>query len=272
MIKRIEHYWKGLSAPRTQISAVPPEAYGERFVNFITGITMTKEEAQRRETLESHRVGDRVSVQAGSVENLGQAASPMSPPERDSPGVEKTMRKAQKQTDKATPPEKGRDQTEEEKPGRTVRTAEDSRASMTLPVVSESGESGEEISDQKRALGPPDETVEESETTEPHSSSAPTTSSIPGLRKVSPSTVATATEMEEEEEDTSLSSPQTRAVDFEAESEDDGYHSKRDSNIDTAPVRAKPPRIASDLIQPHTPLEENMFKSLDHTRNSGRGP
>lgn len=47
IIKKIEHFWKGLSSDRTQISALPPDQYGDRFYNFVEGITMSHEEAQR---------------------------------------------------------------------------------------------------------------------------------------------------------------------------------------------------------------------------------
>ncbi|KAL2019936.1 hypothetical protein VTK56DRAFT_9028 [Thermocarpiscus australiensis] len=47
MIKKIEHFWKGLSSDRSQISALPPYEYGERFINFISGVTMSQEEAAR---------------------------------------------------------------------------------------------------------------------------------------------------------------------------------------------------------------------------------
>ncbi|EXJ57239.1 1-phosphatidylinositol-4-phosphate 5-kinase [Cladophialophora yegresii CBS 114405] len=257
MVKRIEHYWKGMSAPRTQISAIPPQAYGERFINFITGITMTQEEAQRRATQESRRTGEQLAVQSPSAENLGRPSDATSPIGQ-SPAVEKTMIKAQKQMDKATSSEKGRGQSEEEKLDRTLKTAEDSRTAMTLPVVSESNESQESSRNQKRALSPPDETEEErQERTPSQSPSAPTA----GLRKVSPSTVATGTDMVGD--DTSVSSPQTQTVDFEPESrsdDDDGYSRRKDFDE----LSKKPPRIASDLIQPHSPLEDSMFKSLDH--------
>ncbi|RDW86134.1 1-phosphatidylinositol-4-phosphate 5-kinase [Aspergillus mulundensis] len=50
-VKRVEHFFKGLTHDRTQISPIPPEGYGDRFVNFIRRITMSEEEAQRiRET------------------------------------------------------------------------------------------------------------------------------------------------------------------------------------------------------------------------------
>jgi hypothetical protein len=239
MIKRIEHYWKGLSAPRTQISAIPPQNYGDRFVDFITGITMTQEEAERRGTGETNRVGERVHVQSGSAENL---SSPV-----DRPSVERTMRKAQIQTDKATSSEKGRSQSEEEKPDRILKTTEDNRASMTLPVVSEVGESGE--MSEKRALSPPREIEEDNY--------IPTKSSTPGLRKVSPSTVATGTDVDEDE-----SSPPTDAVDF-ADDLDDAEDADSHTEPDVVDeVRPKPPRIASDLIQPTSPLEASVFKSL----------
>jgi 1-phosphatidylinositol-4-phosphate 5-kinase len=47
IIKKIEHFWKGLSSDRSQISALPPYEYGERFINFISGVTMSQEEAIR---------------------------------------------------------------------------------------------------------------------------------------------------------------------------------------------------------------------------------
>ncbi|KAF1352297.1 hypothetical protein BDV97DRAFT_293346, partial [Delphinella strobiligena] len=45
-IKRFEHFWKGMSAPEAQISAIPPERYGDRFIKFISGITKTRERAE----------------------------------------------------------------------------------------------------------------------------------------------------------------------------------------------------------------------------------
>ncbi|KAF5573798.1 polyketide synthase [Fusarium pseudoanthophilum] len=43
--KKIEHFWKGLWHDRTQISAIPPQEYGERFLRFMEGITIVPEEA-----------------------------------------------------------------------------------------------------------------------------------------------------------------------------------------------------------------------------------
>jgi len=38
MIKRAEHFWKGLSSNKDEISAVPPDAYGDRFFRFVSKI------------------------------------------------------------------------------------------------------------------------------------------------------------------------------------------------------------------------------------------
>ena len=46
-VKRAEHFWKGMSNDTSQISPIPPEAYGDRFVKFISSLTMTKEEQER---------------------------------------------------------------------------------------------------------------------------------------------------------------------------------------------------------------------------------
>lgn len=45
MIKKIEHFWKGLSSDRSQISALPPQQYGDRFFNFVSGVTKSPEAA-----------------------------------------------------------------------------------------------------------------------------------------------------------------------------------------------------------------------------------
>ncbi|BCS22950.1 1-phosphatidylinositol-4-phosphate 5-kinase [Aspergillus puulaauensis] len=52
-IKRIENFFKSLANDRTQISPIPPEGYGDRFVNFIRKITMSKEEAERNQESEA---------------------------------------------------------------------------------------------------------------------------------------------------------------------------------------------------------------------------
>lgn len=76
MVKKIENFFKGLSHDRAQISPIPPENYGDRFIAFIKGITMSKEEAERRrEAKTSGRPsGERRGSQASSVERTMQNA------------------------------------------------------------------------------------------------------------------------------------------------------------------------------------------------------
>ncbi|KAJ5624621.1 hypothetical protein N7510_000930 [Penicillium lagena] len=76
MFKKIENFFKGLSHDRAQISPIPPESYGDRFIAFIKGITMSKEEAERRrESKASGRPsGERRGSRSSSVERTMQNA------------------------------------------------------------------------------------------------------------------------------------------------------------------------------------------------------
>ncbi|EFX03358.1 hypothetical protein CMQ_5408 [Grosmannia clavigera kw1407] len=47
MVKKIEHFWKGLSQDRNKISALPPQHYGDRFLKFVSGVTMSPEDAAK---------------------------------------------------------------------------------------------------------------------------------------------------------------------------------------------------------------------------------
>lgn len=152
-MKRLEHLWKGLSHDRTQISPIPPEAYGSRFVKFMIGITMTKEEAERKaEEVGGHssneaeagvraqRRGDTILTHDGTRSSRDSAeATPRNP------DVDRTMQKAHKQADKS---EKRRE-SKDEPPDRTLGTVRSPSAEMThgnhgatLPIVEEAGEAG----------------------------------------------------------------------------------------------------------------------------------
>jgi 1-phosphatidylinositol-4-phosphate 5-kinase len=50
-MKRLEHFFKGLSQVESQISAIPPDRYAERFIHFISGTTMSKELLERRQSV-----------------------------------------------------------------------------------------------------------------------------------------------------------------------------------------------------------------------------
>lgn len=49
----MEHFFKGMANEESQISAIPPQRYGDRFIKFISAVTKTKEAAER-EKAEEH--------------------------------------------------------------------------------------------------------------------------------------------------------------------------------------------------------------------------
>ncbi|KAJ5692152.1 hypothetical protein N7462_001575 [Penicillium macrosclerotiorum] len=118
MVKKIENFFKGLSNDRTQISPIPPESYGDRFINFVKGITMSKEEAERRRE-------SKASVRPSNEKRRSRSSS-----------VERTMQAAEKEAAKdvsVTHP-------------RTLATVWDPAdaggpgPTSTLPIVDEAGE------------------------------------------------------------------------------------------------------------------------------------
>lgn len=145
MIKKIEHFWKGLSSDSTQISALPPEEYGDRFLKFMSGITMSPEEVARDQN-------DRVAAMVATTLQTNEKHTippmptylPPAPPGMRSPTspepnptVEKALRKAtKKEIDVAK---------EEQVPERKITTSIAASAGRTnsytvLPVVEESAE------------------------------------------------------------------------------------------------------------------------------------
>lgn len=129
-VKRAEHFWKGMSSDSSQISPIPPEGYGDRFVKFISGITMTKEDQERQD--QSGNLLD------GSIEHHRRSSLRTS---RHS--TEKIIEKAEKQAHKT----EKQGAIEDPKRDRTlsaVRSPSVERASgaggATLPVVEEDGE------------------------------------------------------------------------------------------------------------------------------------
>lgn len=148
MIKKIEHFWKGLSHDRTQISALPPDQYGDRFYNFVEGITMSAEEAQRdaiqreQEAMEARQSGEARSGRGKhSVPPMPTHLPPVPPgsPERQGPKdtINMATREAQKRPsgDIANHPERTL---------KTISVVSENRNSQQeriLPVVEEMGES-----------------------------------------------------------------------------------------------------------------------------------
>ncbi|EDU45863.1 phosphatidylinositol-4-phosphate 5-kinase 1 (PtdIns(4)P-5-kinase 1) [Pyrenophora tritici-repentis Pt-1C-BFP] len=119
-IKRMEHFIKGIANTESQISAIPPERYGDRFIKFISAVTKTREAAEREKREEATNNLNHLSLD----------------------GVDNVIQKAEHQADRS----RKQGHTEENVPNlhmRAVRSpsAERGEIGTTLPVVEEAGES-----------------------------------------------------------------------------------------------------------------------------------
>ncbi|KAK4447746.1 hypothetical protein QBC34DRAFT_123556 [Podospora aff. communis PSN243] len=168
IIKKLENFWKGLSGDRSQISALPPQEYGDRFLNFISGITMSQEEAVREAqerdatmaaTAAAEEEHQRALQRGGSTDRHSPSAippipnyQPPAPPSALSPGhtspeAEATVLRAEKEAQRSDP-----HVSESDVPDRTLRTTTTSgkhthgsvttpgAGSTVLPIVEEAAE------------------------------------------------------------------------------------------------------------------------------------
>ncbi|KAI4798312.1 SAICAR synthase-like protein, partial [Aureobasidium sp. EXF-8846] len=106
MVKRLEHFWKGLSSPESQISAIPPERYGDRFIRFISGVTKTRERAEAEKEQQCLHGSERLNLAIHNIE--GTINDPelsgvniLRSPDQNPAGTDKVMRKAEKQAEKS---------------------------------------------------------------------------------------------------------------------------------------------------------------------------
>ncbi|KAM0466147.1 hypothetical protein ACHAPV_001100 [Trichoderma viride] len=137
MIKKIEHFWKGLSNDKSKISALPPDQYGDRFYHFIQGTTMSAEEAKR----ERARRDQELALQAQKQERSRQSAIPPMPmhdPPAPPVGVQPNGRASLKGAPEGQIPERIL------KTSATAPGARDSQHEAILPVVEEAGESSKD--------------------------------------------------------------------------------------------------------------------------------
>ena len=118
-----------MSHNKTQISPIPPEDYGERFIKFITGLTMTAEEAEREKQSVDQFDGTHRQTSFGLSRK----------------STDKVVHQAEKQAQKTM--QQGAN--EETAPDRTLTSMSSPSAEMTggmggqtLPVVEEDGEAG----------------------------------------------------------------------------------------------------------------------------------
>jgi 1-phosphatidylinositol-4-phosphate 5-kinase len=153
MIKKIEHFWKGLSSDRTQISALPPDQYGDRFYNFVEGVTMSQEAAQKEAEKADREMQEAVAAETSGhhlkhekpIPPMPQHQPPVPPHCPRSPEGRVMVERASKEARRT----EMNGSTEQQVPDRTLRTTNlspdgrDSQQDPVLPVVAEAAEGTE---------------------------------------------------------------------------------------------------------------------------------
>ncbi|CAK1365931.1 unnamed protein product [Cercospora beticola] len=150
LLKRIEHAWKGMGGHESQISPIPPERYGDRFIRFISGITMSRERAEQERLSTTLEANAGITIPAGIEGTVrDERLGGMNLPPRDStnpPGTEKVIRKAEHQAEKS----RRKGSSEEDVPDRSimaVRSPGDAQNDqVTLPVIGEAAENSSNVS------------------------------------------------------------------------------------------------------------------------------
>ncbi|KAF1837979.1 SAICAR synthase-like protein [Decorospora gaudefroyi] len=130
LIKRMEHFIKGITNTESQISAIPPERYGDRFIKFISAVTKTKEAADREKQEEATNQLNELSLDGVNSNTLQRSST------------DRVIQKAEHEADRS----RRHGHSEEDVPNlhmRAVRSpsAERGEIGTTLPVVEEAGES-----------------------------------------------------------------------------------------------------------------------------------
>ncbi|KAI2624449.1 hypothetical protein GGS21DRAFT_532388 [Xylaria nigripes] len=141
MRKKIEHFWKGLSSDRTKISALPPDQYGDRFIKFMSGISMSPEETARNQNDQAAAgAATTAGAQTGPSALSNMPPLPPLPPgvkNATSPEPSPTFRKGTKKEKEVAI----EDQIPERKlPTTMVSPSGRTNSHTVLPVVEESAE------------------------------------------------------------------------------------------------------------------------------------
>lgn len=142
-----------MSAPKTQISPVPPELYGERFVKFISGLAKTKEEVEREAEASEQLNNSFDTTNANTnADHLGKSSKGIARRSTD-----KIIEKAEKQARKS----EDRGAIEDERRDRTITAVRSPSAERSngiggqvLPIVEEDGEANSREDSLRDGKGP----------------------------------------------------------------------------------------------------------------------
>ncbi|KXT09637.1 hypothetical protein AC579_3133 [Pseudocercospora musae] len=144
LVKRVEHFWKGMGGHEAQISPIPPERYGDRFVKFISGVTMSRERAEKERLSTALAADAGVEIPPGIEGTVNDPRLGGINIHRDRinpPGTENVIHAAEHMAEKS----RRKGSREEEIPERSITTVRspggEHTESATLPVIGEAAES-----------------------------------------------------------------------------------------------------------------------------------
>jgi 1-phosphatidylinositol-4-phosphate 5-kinase len=144
LIKRIEHFLKSIGRNEAEISAIPPDRYGDRFIHFIAGNTMSKELAALRSEEQPTLVRPSQSAPAAAVNDISASPTALTQQKADNAIGNAEREAARSPTNVRHPGEQGvpdRSLGTVQSPAPPGRGGEKGEGSATLPVVEEAAES-----------------------------------------------------------------------------------------------------------------------------------
>ncbi|KAK5132950.1 hypothetical protein LTR08_008313 [Meristemomyces frigidus] len=145
LVKKLEHLWKGMGGHESQISPIPPERYGDRFIKFICGITMSRERAENeRNQRMSQTLQDTTGIQStseigGTINDSRLGGVNIQRDSSNPEGTEKVIEKAMREAERS----KRHGASELGVPDRSITAYKDMEHAgdgSTLPVIGEAAE------------------------------------------------------------------------------------------------------------------------------------
>nr|POE96912.1 phosphatidylinositol 4-phosphate 5-kinase its3 [Quercus suber] len=140
-LTRAEHLWKGFGGHESQISPIPPERYGDRFVRFISGITMSRERAEAEHLSHTLEATAGVIIPPGIEGTVDDPRLGSVNISHNPPGTEKVIDNATIEAEKS----RVEGASEADVPDRSlsaVRSPGDNGEAAILPVIGEAAENG----------------------------------------------------------------------------------------------------------------------------------
>jgi 1-phosphatidylinositol-4-phosphate 5-kinase len=145
-LKKAEHFWKGMGGNESQISPIPPERYGDRFIKFISGMTMSRERAEHARLSRTLEAATGLILPPGiqpPIDDPHLGGCNIHQDKNNPPGTNRVIEKAERSAEKST--RRGAD--EKDIPERSLGAlGRDESDGAVLPVIGEAAESSSQVS------------------------------------------------------------------------------------------------------------------------------